>query len=343
MARLTQAQVIQRLYAIADELEPRLAEEFRQAIQDIVSRVGISALAGMIARGDVEGALRALALSDAAFAGLAEVVRQAFIAAGQATIAGLPTVRAPDGAAVVIRFDVRSPRAEEWLRLQSSRMIAGIVESAREAVRAALAEGMIAGRNPRSVAIDVVGRINPTTKRREGGVVGLTAQQAGFVRSARAELLSGDPALLAAYLGRKRRDKRFDRVVSKAIRQGKPVPAEMVAKMVGRYSDRLLDLRGSTIARTEMLGALNAGAREGVEQAIDTGVIARVQVVKRWRDAADRRVRDSHRRLRGEKRLMDERFSNGLLYPHEPSAPASETVMCRCVCSFTVDHLSDLR
>ena len=40
--------------------------------------------------------------------------------------------------------------------------------------------------------------------------------------------------------------------------------------------------------------------------------------------------RDSHAALDGARVTLGEAFANGLRHPHEPGAPASEIVNCRC-------------
>ena len=53
-------------------------------------------------------------------------------------------------------------------------------------------------------------------------------------------------------------------------------------------------------------------------------------VVKQWDATLDGRTRDSHRRVDGEIRELDEKFSNGLMFPGDPSGSAAEVVNCRC-------------
>lgn len=53
-------------------------------------------------------------------------------------------------------------------------------------------------------------------------------------------------------------------------------------------------------------------------------------VVKQWDASLDKRTRDSHVQVDGEIRELDERFSNGLRYPGDPSGGASEVINCRC-------------
>lgn len=331
----------ERLDAIANDLEPRTRDAFFAAVQDIVSRAELGRLVRALERGDIEGALRAVNLDPAAFRDLEEVLRRAYARGGDAAVDTMPSLPSPDGGALVIRFDVRNPRAERFLAGYSSQLVTRVVEDQREAIRSTLRSGMEAGRNPRNVGLDVIGRINRATGRREGGIVGLTAQQAGYVENARAELLSGDPDVMRSYFDRERRDRRFDRAVQRAINQGRALSQADTAKIVGRYSDSLLQLRGETIARTEMLTSLNAASREAYEQAIDTGAIQRQNVKKIWRTARDARVRDSHSVLAGQARPMDERFGNGLLYPGEPGAPASEVINCRCIAEHRIDFLAE--
>jgi SPP1 gp7 family putative phage head morphogenesis protein len=54
---------------------------------------------------------------------------------------------------------------------------------------------------------------------------------------------------------------------------------------------------------------------------------------KRWNTVADNRVRDTHKRLHGEVKLLDEKFSNGLRYPGDEKGSAEEVVNCRCYIS----------
>ena len=53
-------------------------------------------------------------------------------------------------------------------------------------------------------------------------------------------------------------------------------------------------------------------------------------IVKQWDSTLDSRTRDSHRKLDGEIRELDEKFSNGLMYPSDPNGTAGETINCRC-------------
>ena len=53
-------------------------------------------------------------------------------------------------------------------------------------------------------------------------------------------------------------------------------------------------------------------------------------VVKQWDATLDGRTRHSYRIVDSEIAELEERFSNGLLYPGDTSGPAAEVVNCRC-------------
>lgn len=332
-----------------DELMERygrqVAEAFFRALDELRSGVELQRVAAAIENGDIEAALEALHIEPSAFAELPEQVRQAFTEAGRVSAQGLPK-RRPDGTALVVRFDGTNPQAERWLSSHSSQLVTRITEEQRQTVRDRLVVGMQKGQNPRAVALDIVGRINRVTGKREGGVLGLTAQQADFVESARAEL--SDPTTMEQFLARARRDKRFDRTISKAAREGAPLPTAMHEKIVTAYSRRLLQLRGETIGRTEALTSLNAGAYQAIRQAVDEGKIPANAVRRIWRSARDRRVRDTHAALDSDAVGLDEAFrspSGALLrFPGDTSlgAPAREIIACRCIVQNRVDWLANL-
>lgn len=53
-------------------------------------------------------------------------------------------------------------------------------------------------------------------------------------------------------------------------------------------------------------------------------------IVRMWDASLDGRTRPSHARVDGEVRELDEKFSNGLMFPGDPSGGAAEVINCRC-------------
>lgn len=335
-----QQQHIEELLAKYDDA---IRDAFLASIRDIVDRAQLGRIIERLERGDIDGAVRALNIEPAAFQPLDTAIRQAFVEGGTATAATIPPTKDPFGATIIIRFDVRMPSAERWIANHSSNAITEIVEDQRIAVRAALTEGLAAGINPRATALNVVGRISPATGRREGGIVGLSSVQERYAANARAELLSGDAGRMKRYLGRQRRDRRFDNQVMRAIKEGRAVDAETVNRIIGRYGDRLLALRGEVIGRTETMASINAARHEAWEQAAAKGGFLASSVRKVWVATRDLRTRDSHRNLNGDSVGLNERFKNGLLYPGDAAGPISELANCRCRLIYRRDFFSNLR
>jgi hypothetical protein len=335
----------ERLQLLLSEFEPLIRAAFLEAIADIRSKITLRLLIERLERRDIGGAIEVLHIEREAFGSLESAVARAYEGGGIAMAEDL-RLRDPEGHRVVFRFGVRNPEAEQWLRDHSAQMVTRIVEDQRTAIRGALADGLARGDNPRASALDIVGRVNRVTGRREGGVIGLTAPQERFIASARLELGSGDPDQLRHYLTRERRDKRFDAIVKRAIAAGKPVAPEDVTRMVSRYSERLLALRGEMLARTETMMALGQARHEAMRQAIASGKVSADLVTKVWRSAGDIRVRHTHRALNGDSVGFSEQFTSPsgarLRFPGDPEAPISETSGCRCSVEYKVDYLAQL-
>lgn len=333
-----------KIDALLDEHAPLIQAAFMASIADIRSQITLKLVVEALERGDIGGALDALNLERAAFSRVENAIAQAYNAGGTAMTGNMPTLRDRAGARIVVRFDARNLSAEEWLRTHSSQLVTGIIEDQRISIRAALDTALQAGQNPNRAALDVVGRVNRVTGRREGGLLGLTGPQAEYVASARAELSAGDPASLRSYLARSRRDKRFDRAVMKAINDGKGLDAATIDQIVGRYSDRLLELRGQMLARTETLTSIHAAKHEGFRQGLDKTNYPPEAVTRVWRSAGDNKVRHTHAAMNGQVvNGLDTPFlspSGAMLrYPGDTGlgAGADEVIGCRCDDDYRID------
>lgn len=84
--------------------------------------------------------------------------------------------------------------------------------------------------------------------------------------------------------------------------------------------------KAKTIVRTEGHRIQEASRNDAQHRAKDIGA----DVVKQWDSALDSRTRESHVKLDGEIRELDEKFSNGLMYPGDSSGKAAEVINCRC-------------
>ena len=103
------------------------------------------------------------------------------------------------------------------------------------------------------------------------------------------------------------------------------LPYKDIARNISNVSGAPLS-RAKTIARTEGHRIQQTSTRDAQYAAKAKGA----DIVKQWDAALDGRTRDSHRRVDGEIRELDEKFSNGLMFPGDPSGGAAEVVNCRC-------------
>ena len=315
--------------AILDRLHPDVRRAFKGAIERITSTAKLRDVEELLNRGDVEGLLNALNLSPDYFREVQDAIEQAFYLGGQYQ-AGLTASLSS------IPFNRRHWSAEAWARENGSRLIVEIAEATREGVRQYIAEGLQQGRGTNDVAREIVGRMNRATGKREGGIVGLTRQQASYVVNARAEIESLD----ASYFQRAARDRRFDRMIRKAIKDGKPLAKADVDRIIRQYTSALQIHRGDVIARTETHNALNAGRYEAMRQTVEDAGMDVSRMTVKWQAARDGRTRDSHAALRGKTVAYGEAFVSPLTgarmrFPGDRafSPPASDVVNCRCTLS----------
>ena len=302
------------------------------AVRDITRQVEVQKLILALDRRDLDGAMQALHIDRAAFQPLEAKLVEAFTAGGQGAVVTMPAA-----VSIGFRFDPGNQRAAAIIREMAGTLITRLTQGEIDQARAFLADGMARGAGPRSVALDLVGRISRATGQRTGGLIGLSGPYRDYVATARAELASTDPALLRNYLTRKQRDRRYDRAVSRAIETGKPVPPETARTAVTRYSARLVRLRGEVIARTEGLPAIRAAKHEAYQQLADDGRIEVMDIVRGWSTNEDGRQRDTHDAMNGQEvRGLDAPFVSPsgaqFRFPGDSSlgAPLKELAACRC-------------
>lgn len=313
-----------QILRLMDKLEVPMLKEFRNTIAQIRSRSQLARLITAIENGDLEAAFRAAGMREGQWSTLAEQIRSAYVESGIFSVAADVPTR------FGMTFNITNPRAEEWLRFKSSAFVTRMNADQREAVQEMLQSGMARGRNPRTTALDIIGRVSGRTGRRTGGVLGLNGPQTNAVINARQQLNNLD----SSYFTRIRRDRRYDNMVREAIRSGTPLTDKQVNTIIGRYEDRLLQTRGETIARTETLEALNEASDEALRQVIDDGLAPPDAVVRVWQHSFSGNERKGHLEMHGQERGIDEPFYNpetGVELMHPGEGPASEVINCRCI------------
>ena len=333
--------IIERL---TERLAPVVRNAFMQSIADISDNVILKDLIAAIEANDYQRAFRVLGMTEAAMRPLTAALASTFETGGITVANTFPRV-VMNGVRGIFRFDMRNTQAEDWLRQQSSSLVTRVQEDTRVNIMNILETGTREGNNPRTTALDIVGRIDPITQRRTGGIIGLAQNQEQWVSNARVDLMTGN---YENYLRRVQRDKRFDSVVRAAMKSGEPLSQSEIDKLIIRYKDKLLKMRGEAIGRTETVQALNRSQFETMRQAIDIGSIKRADAFKVWDTAGDARVRESHKLMDGQRVQIDEPFvtpdGERLMHPGDISlgASAGEIIHCRCRIKWDIDFLSDI-
>lgn len=328
-------------------LTPEIRAIFLEVIQNIVDDAIFADMVKAIEKGDVAGAFRALGFDSAAIHPLVKAIEDAFERGGNVTADDFPSpLKTPVGN-IVFRFDMRNTRAEQYVRDHSAQLVTRLTEEARLNVQATIERGLAAGNNPRTTALDIVGRIDPVTKQRTGGIVGLAANQEQWVASARKKLVDLDKSYFTMTL----RDKRYDSIVAKAIQDGKSLPSDTVDKLISSYKNKALKFRADSIARTETLQAIAASEWQAHKQAVDSGAINNNDIGKDWDSAGDNSVRHTHRELDKTYHTDEDAISlddpfvspSGalMMFPGDTSlgAGGDEIIGCRCRVRYVVDWI----
>ena len=299
-----------RLEVVIGQMDRQLQRLWRQMLDRIGERLDLSRLADLLEAGQLEVAL---AEARSMAAGFASGVSASYLTGAQTASQYIGTRLSR-----FVRFDSVHELAVQHMRQNELRLVAGIVQEQRNVINAALTDGLRRGINPRETAREI--RVS----------LGLTQRQFQAVQNYRRLLESGDTGALYRTL----RDRRFDRTVRRAIKDGEPLSPSQIERMVSRYRERALKHRAEVIARTESLRSVHEGTQAAFQQAIAAGTLSKDQLMQRWVTARDSRVRDSHDGMHGQIRPMGEPFvtdfGNLLRYPGDSLAPASETIQCRC-------------
>jgi hypothetical protein len=299
-----------RLRNLIDNAEPRIRRIFLEAVLKVRNLNTLDEIADLIELGRID---EALLLVNSIPQAVAAEVNFTFVDAGDNTAQVIANV-----VGVPVTFDQVNSRAVNIMRQNQLELISGLTQEQILATREALTFGIQQGMNPRDQA------------RQFRESIGLTYRQQQAVNNYRMLLQSGSREVF----NRQLRDRRFDSTIRNAINNDQPLTKEQIDRMVSRYSERYLKYRSEVIARTEALRAVHEGSEEMYQQAFDAGQLDRERVTRYWSTSQDTRVRDAHNGMNGQKRLVGETFlsdsGNEILYPGDPSAPASETIQCRC-------------
>ena len=316
---------------------PEIRDAFLKAIAETTDRAVINEMIRAIEQGNFEKLCEMTGITPAVFDKLLSEIEDTYARAGEGAVKEWPKVIKTSVGDFIPAFNMRNAAVEKELSDFSSNFITMITKEMRENIRLVLTDGMSRGENPRSTALNIVGRIDPITKKRVGGIIGLSQNQARWVMDVRRYLETLDES----YLNLGLRDKRFDSVFKKAVHQ-----------IVTAYEQKALKYRADVIARTETLHAINRAEAMAIQQALDEGKITKNMVRKWWDDTGDARTRHSHLEM-GKKYSKDKAipidepfiFPDGekCMYPGDTSMGLGpkEIINCRCKVQYDIDFLAE--
>ena len=314
-------------------MEPAAQRAYLAQIASTIDAAALAEIEKAIADSDESRVVALLQIG--LFAGLMELLRTAYVTGAKAEAKGIKAT------GVQKDLDVHAPDVSSFLSGQARSLLDQAAIDEARAVRAILQTGQASGQSARKTALDLIGRISKQTGKRSGGVVGLSGNFAESVANARTQLLSGNATEMKKYLLRARRDRRFDASVESAIRDGRPLKADDVNKIVGRYADRLLVTQAETIAQTYVAEAFNEGRDQAWRQIIERSK-GRLTFTKKWKARMDGRERPTHGAMNGQTVQADQPFVSPrgamLMFPCDSSlgAPLSERARCRCIAEYSM-------
>lgn len=307
----SQSRALAQLADLADRLTPRARSLYLAALADLVASGNASAAVDAIARGDTEGAVRAI-LPDVAVAGFAHALISA-LASIMADSGPIAAKEAASALGLKFTFVPGSPAAAAALERLDLTVVAPLIRDTEAGLRDVLTKGLLAGLSPRQMIKD----IRP--------FVGLTPADTAMLASFERQLRT-DPI---AALGRELRDKRFDASLVKAA-NGEALTEAQIATMRARYAAKLVTFRAETWARTSTLMASRAAQHATwLQAAEDLGL--RGRMMKTWVTTLDGRERPTHHALHGNTVPLDQPFANGDMIPGDGTGIEGVEYNCRCV------------
>jgi hypothetical protein len=309
------ARLQRRVLKYARALEGELNRNLLRAWDAMRASMTEAQIASLVEFGQVERVVQQLALSpdlNRFFGPVRSKLTEGSIDAAKRYTIDLPTAaRAISNSKT---FDVLSPKVVAGIATLNSRVLNSLATNTAETIRTAAYEGIKEGMHPRAVA------------RRIRDSIGLAPNQERAVSNFRKYLTDGDRTALH----RKLRDKRFDKILHKALgRGGTGLSQGQIDKMSAAYRRRMVAWNAETQMRTAAMDAQRLGQKLAWEDAVAKGAVDRKTLFKQWAGTLDSREREEHILMEGEERHIDENFSNG------EDIPGDSTYNCRCLAVYS--------
>lgn len=291
-------------------MTPTMRRTYLRAVDALRNSLGVQALTDLVSSGQSLSTLITPAVLQRATMQLRAESKRVVERAFGVSVKNLPGA-GKLGGQLAVEFNVLNPRVRAALDTLESKILKDFGDTARETLRQHVQAGLDAGAHPRTIARGV------------RDVVGLTPSQERAVRNFRNHLTK--PKHRGAALDYTLRDKRFDRL----IKNGKPLTAPQVDKMVQAYQRRYIAHHANVVAHNTTLNAYRAGQHSSFQEAIDVGLVDESRAYKEWVTVGDDQVRPEHVVMNRQRVPVRLQFSNGRQYPDEWG--------CRCIAMYGME------
>lgn len=310
---------LDQLLELLDGQAASVRRAFLEFVRLVRSDYVLAELIDLLQSGDMRGATALVDSYVARFANvIPEIIRTVGIATSAELEAALPEVVA------AIAFDSTFPRAAELAASSRIRLIREFSVQQQRATQQAIARAVREGRGVGDMA------------RAFRESIGLTAEQEQHLANYRLRLETLDRRALDSAL----RDRRMDSAFERAIQLRRPLTRRQVDNMVMRRRANAIMMRAETISRTEALTAYSQAREESLQQMMDQTGITSDRVNRIWHATHDKRVRNFHLSMDGQRRHVGEWFEDGhgnaVRYPGDPESAAETRINCRCTLGFEV-------
>lgn len=335
---------------IQKEYGRKVARAFADAIADIKNGVDYTAFVRAIESGNIQAALDVLDIDNAVFASMRSSIGEAYSLGGSAVVAAT-RFNPPTATKAVVRWDAANPVAEYFIRQMVGVEITRVTNDTLDAVRLAMSEGYAKGQGPRTIALDVVGRVGANGKR-TGGLVGLTRPQIETAR--RIEEVLNDPSRYREYFIKDRVTGKMKlrwestngntaRTVLAAIKNGKALTPKQIENIKIANNNKALKNRGDAIARTESANAVEQSRIDAFKVGMSKQGIPERYAIKEWLHGGggmkprEHHVHESGQRVYGLDTPFVMQDLTEIQRPHDPAAPAKHVINCTCSLLIDID------
>lgn len=335
-----------RLFAeLIAEFEPRIHRAFMASVNDLHAGVDWSALLSALQAGDMESAILALNISEAAFAEYSSQMTAAYAKSGASTAAQIQQL---GYGAIGTRFNQSNPRAQEWIRSNIALRVTEFTEEQVRNARMVIGTGYAAGQGPRQIGLDLVGRVQ--SGKRVGGIMGLDGPRAERLHNVTIGMRTpegvrhlvikhNDGTLGMRYQVNKATAQR----ITRAYNAGTEVPAADRLISETQYRNALLQARATTVASTETASAVMGARQEEWIQLAESQGLDEKAIKKTWRHrrGAEKQFRADHLALSGQSVMgLRTPFIMGdgtqMQHAHDPRGGAKQVVGCGCDTEFVL-------